>query len=329
MRKIHSILSIVFIAGALASCVPAKVHEELKAKYTACEEERTTLNAEKQAWLVKETEMQSELDRLNEEQAKLMQDTTETGLALRKIRRNYGELNRTYELLLENNSTLLAENARENQKLLTKLEVLQTELQAKEDSLKAENARLETISTQLQMRESRVNELESMISRKDSAVEFLRSKVQKALLGFEGKGLTVEERNGKVYVSLENSLLFASGSWTVGSEGKKALGQLAEVLSQQTDINVLIEGHTDDDPYNGSSTVKDNWDLSVMRATSIVKILSENKNIDPKRLTAAGRSEYVPLAPNDSSENKAKNRRIEIIITPDLSELADLLEEIK
>jgi len=146
------------------------------------------------------------------------------------------------------------------------------------------------------------------------------------LLGFEGKGLSIEIRNGKVYVSLEESLLFRSGSWEVNDRGISALQKLAEVLASNPDINVLIEGHTDNVPYRGSGQVKDNWDLSVMRATAIVKVITRNPGVHPSRLTAAGRSEYAPLATNSTSEGRAKNRRTEIILTPKLDELFQIIE---
>jgi len=171
-----------------------------------------------------------------------------------------------------------------------------------------------------------VNELEGVIHRKDSTVAYVRQKVSDALLGFNGNGLTVNMRDGKVYVSLENSLLFAPGSWNVAANGQVALENLAKVLAENADITVLVEGHTDNDAYRGQSQVKDNWDLSVLRATNVVKILTKNAGMNPERITAAGRGEFVPLVENSSQENKAINRRTEIILTPDLTELANLLE---
>ncbi len=156
----------------------------------------------------------------------------------------------------------------------------------------------------------------------------LKETLSKALNGFEGKGLTVEQKNGKVYVSMENKLLFNSGSWAVSSEGKKAVVELGKVLGENPDIAVLIEGHTDNDPYGGSGPIADNWDLSTKRATAIVGILSENRAINKKSLTAAGRGEFSPIATNETAEGKAKNRRIEIILTPRLDEIAEMLNEI-
>jgi chemotaxis protein MotB len=136
----------------------------------------------------------------------------------------------------------------------------------------------------------------------------------------------VEERNGKVYVSMDNKLLFASGSTAVGPDGQKALEELARVLEANPDINILVEGHTDDQPMRGSAQIKDNWDLSVLRATEIVRILLAKGKIAPARITAAGRSEYLPVDPADTAEARARNRRTEIILTPQLDELFRVIE---
>ena len=176
----------------------------------------------------------------------------------------------------------------------------------------------------------RLNELESMIAAKDASMKKLKETLSKALNAFEGKGLTVEQKNGKVYVSMENKLLFQTGSWAVGAEGRKAVVEVGKVLAQNPDITVLIEGHTDNDKIYGAigGGVENNWDLSTKRATAIVAILSENKAVNKQNLTAAGRGEFSPLASNATAEGKAKNRRIEIILTPRLDEIAEMLKEI-
>jgi len=224
----------------------------------------------------------------------------------------YAKLSQQYDNMAKNNTALMAQSAAESKALIEELELLQSKLEAKEDSLR--------------MREKRVNELERALVRKDSAMNYVRGRLADALLGFEGKGLSIYTKNGQVYVSMENSLLFASGSYTVSSRGQEALRNIAGVLASNPDINVLVEGHTDNDPYNGTGLIKDNWDLSVMRATAVVKIMTDAATLNKERITAAGKGEFSPLAPNISQENKAKNRRTEIILTPDLSELAQLLE---
>ena len=182
----------------------------------------------------------------------------------------------------------------------------------------------------LEASSSRLADLEKMIADKEALMNKLKETLSKSLKAFEGKGLTVENRNGKVYVSMENKLLFESGSWTVGAEGKKAVKLVGDVLGQNPDISVLIEGHTDNDKITGTigGGVENNWDLSTKRATAIVNILSENKAIDKRNLTAAGRGEYAPLMSNETAEGKAKNRRIEIILTPKLDEISKMLNEL-
>ena len=179
----------------------------------------------------------------------------------------------------------------------------------------------------LDERSERVRELEKIIHQKDSLVTAIKNKVQKALTGLEGDGLTIEQRNGKIYISLEEDLLFASGKYVVNQNGVNALNKLSSALVTQQELEILVEGHTDNIQSNGRGAIKDNWDLSVMRATSVVKILLNNKGLNPLQLTAAGRGEHNPIATNESVEGRKMNRRIEMILSPNLDDLYDILEE--
>jgi chemotaxis protein MotB len=307
-------------AGLLGtSCVSTKVHRTLQDKYDILTNEADQLRQQSETRAAENTELQREIGEVRRAVNILVTDTTENFERMRTLQTKYDRLSKQYDYLLDNNSSLIAASARENKALMDEIATIQTRLQAKEDSLNTERRMLEK-------GRARMEELERIIGRQDSTVNYVRQKVADALLGFTGKGLTVNMRDGKVYVSLENSLLFAPGSWDVAPNGKIALQNLAGVLAENQDISILVEGHTDDDPYRGQSQVRDNWDLSVMRATNVVKILTTNASLDPKRITAAGRGEFVPLVANDSPANKAVNRRTEIILTPDLSELANLLE---
>ena len=307
-------------AGLLGtSCVSTKVHRTLQDKYDILTNEADQLRQQSETRAAENTELQREIGEVRRAVNILVTDTTENFERMRSLQTKYDRLSKQYDYLLDNNSSLIAASARENKALMDEIATIQTRLQAKEDSLNTERRMLEK-------GRARMEELERIIGRQDSTVNYVRQKVADALLGFTGKGLTVNMRDGKVYVSLENSLLFAPGSWDVAPNGKIALQNLAGVLAENQDISILVEGHTDDDPYRGQSQVRDNWDLSVMRATNVVKILTTNASLDPKRITAAGRGEFVPLVANDSPANKAVNRRTEIILTPDLSELANLLE---
>jgi chemotaxis protein MotB len=179
---------------------------------------------------------------------------------------------------------------------------------------------------ELQSRSERVDQLEAMIQNQKQALDELKERLSNALLNFKGKGLTVEQRNGKVYVSMENKLLFKSGRWDIEPQGKNALRELASVLEENPDISILIEGHTDNVPFSPKGQLESNWDLSTKRATAVVNILLENEQILPQNLTAAGRSEFVPIAPNSSAEGRAANRRIEVVLSPSLDEITSLLE---
>jgi chemotaxis protein MotB len=313
-------LLIIALAGFLGtSCVSTKVHKTLQEKYDLLANESDQLRQKNESRIAENSELQRTLSEARQKVSVLKQDTTTKFDQMRALQTKYDRLSKQYDYLLDNNNSLIAASARENKTLMDQLSTMQSRLQAKEDSLNTERRMLER-------GQRRVDELEGIIRRKDSTVAFVRQKVADALLGFNGKGLTVNMRDGKVYVSLENSLLFAPGSWNVAANGQVALENLAKVLAENEDISVLVEGHTDNDPYRGQGQVKDNWDLSVLRATNVVKILTGSSGLSPERITAAGRGEFVPLVANDSPENKAVNRRTEIILTPDLTELANLLE---
>lgn len=185
---------------------------------------------------------------------------------------------------------------------------------------------LQTAQEQLREREKSIAELEQMLRNREAALAAIRQKVADALLGFEGKGLTVTQRDGKVYVSMDEKLLFRSGSFAVEPDGAAAVRELANVLALNPDINVLVEGHTDEVPYRSNGNLQDNLDLSVKRATTVTRLLLENKGIDPVRITSAGRGEYLPLDRADTAEARQRNRRTEVILTPKLDELLQLTE---
>ena len=312
---------IVILTIISASCVSPKVYKELEGKYAYVKKENRKLSEENESLLSEKNKTENELSKLQKDydQAITQRDKYQTDYAAAKT--NLENLKASYDALEKNSSASIAENSRKNRELLAQLE-------AKEQALATENSRLENIKKELEQRSNRVAELENMIAAKDAAMTQLKNAISKALTDFEGKGLTVEQRDGKVYVSMENKLLFKSGSWAVGAQGKRAVQQLGSVLGDNPEIAVLIEGHTDNVPYTGTSQISGNWDLSTKRATAIVDILQENKTINPENLTAAGRGEFAPVASNDSAENKAKNRRIEVILTPKLDEVTKLLNDI-
>ena len=290
-------------------------------KYADLKKEHRQLSDENQSLTDAKNKLENDLDKLQKvyEDAVKERDQLTTELAATKT--NLDNLKASYKALEENSSAAIAANSKKNRELLAQLE-------AKEQALAAESDRLNKLQKELENRSKRVAELENVIATKDAAMTKLKDAISKALTNFEGKGLTVEQRDGKVYISMENKLLFNSGSWSVGSEGRKAVQQLGSVLAENPDIAILIEGHTDNVPYKGNAQLSGNWDLSTKRATAIVNILRENASINPENLTAAGRGEYAPIASNDTAEGKAKNRRIEVILTPKLDEISKLLNDI-
>jgi len=309
----------ICIALLCTSCVSSKIYEDLKSKHDS-------LKAENESLLSRLNEQGGNgetytLESLKRELEKTKAEHTQMAMELAAQKSSFDTLKKSYDALEANSSENLTANLEQNRKLLEQLE-------AKEKALAEEAARLNNLERQLADRSQRVEELEGIIAAKDAKMSALKDAISAALTNFEGNGLTIEQRDGKVYVSMENKLLFESGSWSVNSRGREAVVALGQVLAQNKEIAVLIEGHTDNVPYGGSGNIKNNWDLSTKRATSIVNILTANNSIPKDNLTAAGRGEHAPIASNNSSEGRSKNRRIEVVLTPKLDEITKLLNEI-
>ena len=303
---------IVFIVLLLSSCVSSKKYNLLNGNFQNSESAVKALSEQYQALKVQNTEQQGRIE-------KLQKDLDNTKNNLESSTRDNQRLTQTINDLEDQLKSLKTGSSQEIAQLMEKLQQTQTDLQKREDILKSAQSELE-------QRSIRLKELEAALQQKDDAVKQLKQKVMDALLGFNNKGLTIQEKNGKVYVSLDEQLLFKTGQWEVDPKGQQALSNLAEVLGQNPDINVMVEGHTDNVPMKGSGSVKDNWDLSVLRATAVTRILLKNKTIDPKRITSAGRGEFFPIDDTNTPEARQKNRRTEIILTPRLDEIFRILE---
>ena len=318
--KFKLVLSVLTVVVA-TSCISPKIYKDLEARHDVLKEEYQTLVDENSELSAAKTQLENELLSLqgNYDETVIKRDRLQNEYDALKA--NHENLKNSYAALEKNSSESIAKNVQLNRELLAQLE-------AKEQALAAENTRLEELKKGLELHSQRVAELERVIAQKDANMNALKDAISRALTDFEGKGLTVEQRDGKVYISMENKLLFSSGSWAVGTEGRKAVEQLGAVLATNPDIAILIEGHTDDVPYKGNGQLSGNWDLSTKRATAIVNILRENSGINPENLTAAGRGEYAPIDSNSTAEGRAKNRRIEVILTPKLDEISKLLNEI-
>jgi chemotaxis protein MotB len=304
----------LLIVALSTSCVSKKIYNDLENKYADLKKENRSVSDENADLLKSKNQLELERAALNKELEKAKSERDKWQADYTAANNKLNLLKDSYAALEKNSNESLKANMAKNRDLLDQLE-------AKAKALALDKERLDKSN-------QRLTELEALMAAKEASMRKLKETLSKALNGFEGKGLTIEQKNGKVYVSMENKLLFNSGSWSVGPEGKKAVVEVGKVLGDNPDISVLIEGHTDDDPYAGSGVIADNWDLSTKRATSIVSILSENKKINKQNLTAAGRGEFSPLASNVTAEGKAKNRRIEVILTPKLDAIADMLKDI-
>lgn len=320
MKK-HTIYQLFVITALVtAGCVPARKLEDVTAKKEKCEEALSTTRAENLELRTRNEELGKTVNELKSDKARLEKDTSDNGIAYRKLTALYNELTNSYEKLLANNEKLSQGKAEETRKALASLQTAQEELFRKEDELRKKEASMEEMSSKLKARESRIAELEALINKQDSTLKALKNNLTQALIGYKDKGITVEERNGMIYVSMEERLLFASGSIVVDKNGETALNDVAKALARNPDLQILIEGHTDNIPIT-TSCIKDNWDLSVLRATSVVRILMKNSGIKPIQLVPSGRGEYLPIDPANTSEARRKNRRIEIILMPNVAEL--------
>lgn len=320
MKRILGICGMLLLVTA---CVPAKKYNELLEREKKCSEELEQFKNSALTNEGKAKDLQTRVDLLNKETKELKRDTSDMGNQYRLLQVQYDKVSAQLESMEKAFDRLRSSGAKETASLQSELEAKNLELQRKEDALISLEAELRTKQQLLAEREQRVNELEEMIKRKEEASQQLKTKLDSALKGFESQGLSVEYKNGKIYVSMEAKLLFASGSTTVEPNGKKALIELAKVLENEKELEVIVEGHTDTDKLASAAHPKNNWELSVLRSTSVIDIMTSNSKMNPSHLMAAGRSEYHPVDP----ANKAKNRRIEIIISPNLSELYDLISK--
>lgn len=314
MRK--NTLSIQLLAlgliASMSSCVVSKK------KYDELANEKYKLQLAKTQCDSSFAQLDKKYKALYSDADKLKADTTSLGSSLRKRNRDYRELDKSYNQLLANSASEAASLSRD-------LKRKEEELSRLEASLNTSRVQNEQLAGNLKVREQRITELEKILADKEKAVQLLREKVNKALLGFKDQDLTVTVKNGKVYVSLSEQLLFKSGSYSVDPKGQEALKKLANVLKTDAEVNVSIEGHTDDVPLLANTPgMKDNWDLSVLRATSITRLLTA-EGVPGARMTAAGHAEFLPLQTGKTPEIRQKNRRTEIILTPKLDELFQIL----
>jgi len=334
-KNIIYILSAAFIVISAVSCVSGKKHSALQDTSKQYMNERDAFKTDNIGLEMQNKELEAKIANLEKEVAAVTQEVTDAKSSRDKALEDYNKVSAKYNELQNAQEDLVRGNVKETQKLLSELQAAQENLQKKEDLLRqlemnldSKKAALDELNFEMEKKNARLAELEKILDAQKKIVQDLKNKVSEALLGFENNGLTVSMKNGKVYVSLDEKLLFKSGSYEIDANGKNALKKLGGVLEKNPDIQIMIEGHTDNVPYNpGSGQLKDNWDLSVKRATTVVRTLLDGSKINATRLTAAGRSEYLPVDERNTTDARTKNRRTEIILTPDLTELYNLINK--
>lgn len=337
---------ICFGALFFSSCVTLGKYEALESNNTRLRREINSTKDELSeandlnARLQKENQdLNSRMDEMYDNQLKLedrnkalIRDIENLKLGYDTVIENYNQRITGQSQDLNRANNMLAARTKELSDKETAFALKEATFAAKEASFAANEASFKALEAELKAKQAEIEKQEAAtrqaLEAKQKELEQLRSSLNNALVGFADKGLNVETRDGKVYVSMESKLLFPSASWTVSKEGVEALKSLAKVLEDNKDLNIMVEGHTDNDAYKGKNGVADNWDLSVMRATSIVKLLLQyGPTIDPSRIEASGHGEYAPKVPNDSPANKALNRRTEIILTPKMTDVLNLISE--
>lgn len=334
MSKRLFIPLIMLIVLLATSCVSGKKYRSLQETSRQFMDERDDFKSANIGLEMANRELEAKIALLEKESDAMKEEIAKVQNERDRAIEDYNIISRRYNDLQNAREELIKGNVRETRKLLEELQSAQENLKSKEDMLRRleetldiKKASLDELTFELEKRNARLVELEKILDEQKRITRELKNKVSEALLGFENNGLTVTQRNGKVYVSLEEQLLFKSASWDIDANGRNALRKLAAVLEKNPDIQITIEGHTDNVPYNpGASQLKDNWDLSVKRATTVVRVLLEGSKIDPKRLTAAGHSEYMPVDTRNTPDARQKNRRTEVVLTPDLTELYKLID---
>jgi chemotaxis protein MotB len=328
-------LIVIILSISVLSCVPASKYRELQNASRQNMMDRDDYKTENLTLSMQNKETATRIAALEAEMNRTKQDIALAEIERNKAREELNTISERYYALQNAQEDLVRGNLTETKKLLAELQAAQDNLRQKEDIMKQlehsmdlRKISLDELNLELEKKNARMAELEKVLDNQKKIVEDLKMKVSEALMGFENNGLTVTNRDGKVYLSLDEKLLFKSASWEIDANGRNALKKLAAVLERNPGIQITIEGHTDNVPYRpGSGNLSDNWDLSVKRATTVVRTLLEGSKINPSRLTASGRSEFVPVETGDTPEARQKNRRTEIILTPDLTELYNLINQ--
>ncbi len=321
MKKITYLISFIILSISLSSCLVSKKkfdeQEALAKKNMAekrdCNEKLDKANADI-------ANLNDQINKLNGQISELKNKNLSLTEQTERLAKANEDANKLYESLKNQYQDLSKSSSKDKEKL-------SLALAEKEATLNDKQAELQRLSDALKEREKRVKDLEASIARKEAALSDLKKKITDALTGFNSDELKVTQKDGKVYVSLSDKLLFKSGSFAVDEKGKSAIVKVAEVMNKLTDVTLVVEGHTDNKQYTAAKgEVKNNWDLSSMRAAAVTNIVVTEGKLDPKRVVAEGRGEFYPVASNDTPEGRSQNRRIELVLSPDLKEIFKILD---
>lgn len=332
-------LGLSFGVFLLSSCVTTKKFDEqaaLTSKYLAekkdcaetLKETKDLLeksNAEKSSLLTEKTSLLNDLASVSKSKENLSKLAEEERKLKEKTSKEYENYMQSSSQTQEKLTQELAEKERMLNKRESDLYTIQTSLEEREEQLKDIKNEIFAKEEALQKKSKRIEELEASLNAQNEALSSLKNNVKKALKEFTSEELTVEEKDGKIYVSLSEKLLFKPGSFALDQNGESAIAKLAVVLEKQMDVDIVVEGHTDSDPFGGSGALIDNLDLSTKRATSVARVLIKNK-VPAEKIVASGRGDSKPVATNETKEGKSKNRRTEIILAPNLEKLLELIQ---
>ncbi len=331
MNKEYKLITVLLIS-VIVGCVPAKKLEDLQVKYDDLASKYQEMERLKSFSDSELEDLNTRYKNLAAEYEQAERECADQKAEFDKVERSYKILNENYENLLNSNENTKKDLRYELERLDKKLDEKKRELFAKESTLiEKENEtnklkkELDALEISLREREKTVNELKSKLAAQEKAVSDLKNKLTESLIGYKNSGISVVEKDGRIYVSLDNNLLFQSGKTDIDWKGKNALLKVAESLKDIEDFDIMVEGHTDDVPMK-STTIQDNWDLSVLRATSVVRYLTTEGKMDPIKIIPSGRSKYVPINDAKTKEARAQNRRIEIILTPKLDQLMEIVK---
>ena len=323
-------ISLIF----LSSCVTQKKYNELEAlsdKYLNDKQDCKNKLTKAESNL---EDKNKELDQLTNQMNALKDEKAQLNLKKEQLEKELANYKTMNQNLSDSKDQLLTEASTKQKQLnealaqkSRELDAISAEQAALDAKLKAREAEVKLAQLENEEKSKRIQDLEERLLAKDKAIQDLKTNINVALKGFSSDEVEVIEKQGKLYISLSENLLFKSGSFDVDVKGEDAIIKLASVLNNQDDFEILVEGHTDNDPFNGSGALKDNWDLSVKRATSVVRILTNKGGVASAKVAASGRGEFIPLASNETKEGKAKNRRTEIILSPKLDKILDLLNK--